>query len=135
MWTPENRPRYNRDKLRYPSDLTDGEWSHIEQKIPPAKHGGRDREVDVREIVGSLTQRYVKRHGTARKDAGFRRFRQFSSPHLALRFPHGFRGGGSRRRRNTSALERGSCSENRGIGNSRISARYLSVSEDNCSSN
>ena len=26
MWTAENRPRYNRDKLRYPSDLTDQEW-------------------------------------------------------------------------------------------------------------
>ena len=23
MWTTENRPRYNRDRLRYPSDLTD----------------------------------------------------------------------------------------------------------------
>jgi hypothetical protein len=30
MWTPENRPLYNRDKLRYPSDLTDAEWQHIE---------------------------------------------------------------------------------------------------------
>ena len=27
MWTSENRQRYNRDKLRYPSDLTDDEWS------------------------------------------------------------------------------------------------------------
>jgi len=26
MWTDENRPRYNRDKLRYPIDLTDEEW-------------------------------------------------------------------------------------------------------------
>ena len=24
MWTTENRPRYDRDKLRYPSDLTPG---------------------------------------------------------------------------------------------------------------
>ena len=54
MWTPENRPRYNRDKLRYPSDLTDEEWSHIEHLIPPAKHGGRNREVDVREVVNGL---------------------------------------------------------------------------------
>ena len=23
----DNRPRYNRDKLRYPSDLTDAEWA------------------------------------------------------------------------------------------------------------
>ncbi|MGH7070925.1 MAG: IS5/IS1182 family transposase, partial [Acetobacteraceae bacterium] len=26
MWTTENRPRYDRGKLRYPSDLTDAEW-------------------------------------------------------------------------------------------------------------
>ena len=44
MWTPENRPKYNRDKLRYPSDLTDEEWSHLEPEIPPAKHGGRGRD-------------------------------------------------------------------------------------------
>ena len=25
MWTADNRPRYNRDKLRYPSDLTDAD--------------------------------------------------------------------------------------------------------------
>jgi hypothetical protein len=25
MWTSENRLKYNRDKLRYPSDLTDDE--------------------------------------------------------------------------------------------------------------
>src|ERR1700704_1018598 len=41
MWTSENRLKYNRDKLRYPSDLTDDEWSHIEPIIPPAKRGGR----------------------------------------------------------------------------------------------
>ena len=33
MWTSENRLKYNRDKLRYPSDLTDDEWSHVEPKI------------------------------------------------------------------------------------------------------
>jgi hypothetical protein len=27
MWTAENRSRYNRDRLRYPSDLTDEKWS------------------------------------------------------------------------------------------------------------
>jgi hypothetical protein len=35
MWTSENRPKCNRDKLRYPSDLTDDEWSHAEPLIPP----------------------------------------------------------------------------------------------------
>ena len=43
MWTRENRPRYNRDKLRYPSDLTDDEWAHVESLIPPAKRGGGKR--------------------------------------------------------------------------------------------
>lgn len=54
MWTQENRPRYNRDKLRYPSDVTDEEWSYIEPQVPPAKHGGRHREVAEREIVNGL---------------------------------------------------------------------------------
>ena len=35
MWTKENRQRYNRDKLRYPSDLTDEEWSEVAALIPP----------------------------------------------------------------------------------------------------
>jgi len=26
MWTSQNRARYDRSKLRYPSDLTDDEW-------------------------------------------------------------------------------------------------------------
>ena len=43
MWTAENRPRYNRDTLRYPSDLTDEEWAHIEALIPPGKRGGGKR--------------------------------------------------------------------------------------------
>ena len=44
MWTCENRPKYNRDKLRYPSDLTDEEWSHVAPLIRPAKHTARNRE-------------------------------------------------------------------------------------------
>jgi transposase len=54
MWTTENRPRYNRDKLRYPCDLTDEEWAQVEHMIPPAKRGGRRREVDVREVVNGI---------------------------------------------------------------------------------
>ena len=27
MWTSENRARYDRRKLRYPSDMTDAEWA------------------------------------------------------------------------------------------------------------
>ena len=59
MWTAENRQRYNRDKLRYPSDLTDEEWSWIERLIPPAKRGGRRRDVDVREVLNGVMYRDV----------------------------------------------------------------------------
>ena len=51
MWTLENRPRYDRSKLRYPSDLTDEEWALIGSLIPPAKKGGNKRTVDVRAVV------------------------------------------------------------------------------------
>ena len=54
MWTTKNRPRYNRDKLRYPSDLTDAEWEHIEPLIPPAKRGGGKRRVTMREVVNGV---------------------------------------------------------------------------------
>lgn len=54
MWTKANRGKYKRDGLRYPSDLTDAEWELVEPLIPPAKHGGRRREVDVREVVNGL---------------------------------------------------------------------------------
>ena len=54
MWTTENRPRYNRDRLRYPSDLTDAEWTQVEPMIPPAKHGGRRRTVEVRQVVNGV---------------------------------------------------------------------------------
>jgi hypothetical protein len=30
MWTAKNRRRYDRSALRYPSDLTDDEWAHVE---------------------------------------------------------------------------------------------------------
>jgi transposase len=54
MWTTENRARYDRNHLRYPSDLTDAEWALIELCIPPAKRGGNKRSVNVREIVNGL---------------------------------------------------------------------------------
>ncbi|WP_442873135.1 IS5 family transposase [Aurantimonas sp. A3-2-R12] len=54
MWTKANRGKYNRDGQRYPSDLTDAEWALVEPLIPPAKRGGRRREVDVREVLDGL---------------------------------------------------------------------------------
>jgi transposase len=54
MWTKENRGRYDRSRLRYPSDLTDEEWALVEPLITPAKRGGNKRTVDVREVVNGL---------------------------------------------------------------------------------
>jgi transposase len=54
MWTTENRRRYDRSKLRYPSDLTDEEWALIAPVIPPAKRGGGKRTVSIREVVNGL---------------------------------------------------------------------------------
>ncbi len=54
MWTPENRPRYDRSKLRYPSDLTDEVWAIIAPLIPRAKRGGNTRTVDVRAVLDGV---------------------------------------------------------------------------------
>src|SRR3979490_2334342 len=54
MWTQENRGRYDRSKLRYPSDLTDDEWALVGPLIPPAKRGGNRRHVGGGEIVDGL---------------------------------------------------------------------------------
>jgi transposase len=54
MWTIENRGRYDRSKLRYPSDLTDAEWALVEPLIPPGKSGGGKRKVVLREVVNGL---------------------------------------------------------------------------------
>jgi transposase len=54
MWTNENRGRYDRSQLRYPSDLTAEEWGLIEPLIPPARPGGNKRTVVMREVVNGL---------------------------------------------------------------------------------
>jgi transposase len=54
MWTTESRARHDRDKLRYPSDLTDDEWALVEPLIPPAKRGGRKRTKDERALVNGI---------------------------------------------------------------------------------
>jgi transposase len=54
MWTTDNRGRYGRGGLRYPSDLTDQEWKLVEPLIPPAKRGGDKRTVNLREVVNGL---------------------------------------------------------------------------------
>jgi len=45
----------------YPSDLNDAEWQIIKTLIPSAKHGGRPRQVDIREVVNAML--YLLRAG------------------------------------------------------------------------
>src|SRR5580700_1869487 len=51
MWTSRNRARYDRSKLRYPSDVIDEEWELMVPLIPPGKSGGGKRTVIMREVV------------------------------------------------------------------------------------
>ena len=54
MWTDKNRAKYNRDHLRYPSDLTDDEWGYVEPLIPPAKTGGGKRRTGMRAVMNGV---------------------------------------------------------------------------------
>lgn len=45
----------------YPTDLTDEQWAILNPLIPPAKPGGRKREVDMREVVNTIL--YLNRAG------------------------------------------------------------------------
>ena len=54
MWKPEHRRAARRAGMRYESDLTDEEWALVDPLIPPAKRGGRKREVNVREVLNAI---------------------------------------------------------------------------------
>ncbi len=41
----------------YPTDVTDEQWTLLEPMIPPARPGGRPREIDVREVINALFYR------------------------------------------------------------------------------
>ncbi len=49
------------ERKAYPSDLSDGEWKHLEPLIPAPKGGGRPAKHSRREIVNAI--RYVLRNG------------------------------------------------------------------------
>jgi transposase len=54
MWKPEHRLAADRRGLRYPSDITDAEWAIVAPMIPPGRHGGRRRSVNVREVLNGI---------------------------------------------------------------------------------
>jgi putative transposase len=45
----------------YSTDLTDAQWAIIEPLIPASKHGGRPREVNMREVINTIM--YLNRTG------------------------------------------------------------------------
>lgn len=45
----------------YPSDVTVEQWKRIEPLIPPAKHGGRPRTSNMRDIINAIF--YLVRSG------------------------------------------------------------------------
>ena len=48
-------------RAAYPSDLTDEQWTEIKALIPAAEPGGREREVDMREVLNGIL--YLLRGG------------------------------------------------------------------------
>jgi putative transposase len=45
----------------YPTDLTDAQWTILEPLVPPSKHGGRPRAVNMREVINTIM--YLNRAG------------------------------------------------------------------------
>ena len=50
-------------RAAYPSDLTDKQWAEIAPLIPGAEPGGRDRAVDMREVLNGML--YLLRGGVS----------------------------------------------------------------------
>jgi transposase len=61
VWTKQNCGRYDRRGQRYPSDLTNEEWTILEPLLPVPKGLGRPRRYSLREIMNGI--RYVLRYG------------------------------------------------------------------------
>ena len=54
MGTGKNRGRYDRSRLRYPSDLTDEEWARVEPLSASASAAATGVMWSVREVVNGL---------------------------------------------------------------------------------
>ena len=50
-WTEISSRQYRRGRLRYASDLMDGEWALLEPLMPAASRIGRPRATDLRSVV------------------------------------------------------------------------------------
>ncbi len=84
----------------YPSDLTDAQWAILEPLIPPAKPGGRPREVDMREVINGIL--YILRTG-----AGWRHLPHDFPPHQTVyEYYNAWRKDGTWERLHTTLRER-----------------------------
>lgn len=66
-WTDIARRERRREGLRYPSDMTDREWTLSAPFIPSAKGGSRRRTTDMREVVNAIL--YMAASGCAWRTA------------------------------------------------------------------
>ena len=53
-WTEITRAQYQREGLRYASDLTDEEWALIRRQLPVRHRLGRPRKVRLRSVVEAI---------------------------------------------------------------------------------
>lgn len=53
-WTETTRAQYQREGLRYASDMTEAEWAVIAPLIPPPSPLGRPRRRDLRTIINAI---------------------------------------------------------------------------------
>src|SRR5579872_6309562 len=82
MWTNQNRARYDRSGLRYPSDLTAAEWAHdrafaalLAPSLSAANSSSPCRPFAHREnLFGRQRQRTPKEPVTTKNDARDRRW-------------------------------------------------------------
>ena len=85
MWTDAHRRIYKRVNGRFPSDLSDDEWSVLAPLIPAASPGGRPRQTDMREAMNAILYllrtgcpwRYLPRDGFPPRSTVYNIFRKF----------------------------------------------------------
>ena len=53
-WTEITRAQYQREGLRFASDMTDAEWALIARRLPARRRLGRPRTTDLRRIVEAI---------------------------------------------------------------------------------
>jgi transposase len=53
-WTEITRAQYQREGLRFASDMTDAEWALIARRLPARRRLGRPRTTDLRRVVEAI---------------------------------------------------------------------------------